>query len=144
MRISARSCADVPLRGNPSAAGRPRYTKGEAVAFRTPGQPRPAGGRPIVLPRWPRYLIPTAAIIIAAIILISVLAGVWTDFLWFHSVGYSRVFATTYGIKWALFLVAALFMAAVIGFNIWLAYRLRPEHRPVSSDQQGLDAYRLV
>jgi hypothetical protein len=97
-----------------------------------------------VLPRWPRYLIPTAAIIIAAIILISVLAGVWTDFLWFHSVGYSRVFATTYGIKWAMFLVAALFMAAVIGFNIWLAFRLRPEHRPVSADQQGLDAYRLV
>lgn len=97
-----------------------------------------------MLPRWPKYLIPTAVIIIAAIIVISVLAGIWTDFLWFHSVGYTRVFTTTYGIKWALFFVAAVFMAAVIGCNIWLAYRLRPEHRPVTPDQQGLEAYRQV
>jgi uncharacterized membrane protein (UPF0182 family) len=133
----------VPLRGIP-AAGRPRSTKGEAVAFRSPGQSRPAGGRPIVLPRWPKYLIPTAIVVIAAIIVISVLAGVWTDFLWFRSIGFSSVFDTTYGTKWALFIVAALFMAAVIGLNVWIAYRIRPEHRPVSPEQQGLDAYRQV
>jgi uncharacterized membrane protein (UPF0182 family) len=114
------------------------------VAFRTPGQSRPAGGRPIVLPRWPRYLIPAAAIVIAVIVIIAVTAGVWTDLLWFRSVGYSTVFETTYGIKWALFAIAALFMAAVTGINMWLAYRLRPEHRPVAAEPQGLEAYRLV
>src|SRR5450755_1258020 len=97
----------VPLRGIP-AAGRPRSTKGEAVAFRSPGHSRPAG-RPIVLPRWPRYLVPAAIVLIAAIIVISVVAGVWTDFLWFRAINYGSVFGTTYGTKWALFVVAALF-----------------------------------
>jgi uncharacterized membrane protein (UPF0182 family) len=96
------------------------------------------------MPRWPRYLIPAVLIIIAAIVIISVVAGVWTDFLWFRSVGYTRIFDTTYGTKWALFIVAALFMAAAIGVNAWIAYRVRPEYRPVSPAQQGLDAYRQV
>src|SRR6202040_38248 len=96
-------------------------------------------GRPIVLPRWPKYLVPTAIVVIAAIIVISVVAGVWTDFLWFRAIHYSTVFDTTYGTKWALFVVAALFMAAVIGLNGWIAYRLRPDHRPVSGAQQGPD-----
>ena len=97
-----------------------------------------------MLPRWPRYLIPAAAIVIAVIVIIAVIAGVWTDLLWFRSVGYSTVFETTYGIKWALFAIAALFMAVVTGLNMWLAYRLRPEHRPVAAEPQGLEAYRLV
>ena len=84
------------------------------MAFRSPGQSRPAGSRPVVMPRWPRYLIPAVLIIIAAIVIISVVAGVWTDFLWFRSVGYTRIFSTTYGTKWALFIVAALFMATAI------------------------------
>ncbi|HEY2553063.1 MAG TPA: UPF0182 family protein [Streptosporangiaceae bacterium] len=114
------------------------------MAFRSPGHSRPAGGRAIVLPRWPRYLIPAAAIVIAVIVIVAVVAGVWTDLLWFRSVGYSSVFETTYGIKWALFAVTALFMAAVTGVNMWLAYRLRPEYRPVAAEPQGLEAYRLV
>ena len=113
------------------------------MAFRTPGHPRPAG-RPIVLPRWPRYVIPAVVGIIALIILVSVIAGVWTDYLWFHVIGFTRVFGVTYGTKWALFVVAALFMALAVGLNCWLAYRLRPSYRPVSADQQGLEAYRLA
>ena len=97
-----------------------------------------------MLPRWPRYLIPAAAIVIAVIVIIAVVAGVWTDLLWFRSVGYSTVFETTYGVKWALFAIAAVFMATVTGINMWLAYRLRPEHRPVAAEPQGLEAYRLV
>ncbi len=50
----------------------------------------------------------------------------WTDLLWFHSVGHAQTFAVTFGTKWALFLIAALFMMIVVGFNAWLAYRLRP------------------
>src|SRR6266851_944254 len=113
------------------------------MTFRSPGQPRPAG-RPIVLPRWPRFLIPVAAGVIALIIVISVIAGVWTDYLWFRSVGYTSVFSTAYGIKWLLFLVTALFMALVVGFNAWLAYRLRPAYRPVAPDQQSLEGYRTI
>ena len=100
------------------------------MTFRSPGHPRPPVGRPIVLPRWPKLLIPVVAGVIALIIVISVVAGVWTDYLWFHSVGYTSVFDTTYGTKWLLFFVTAIFMMAVVGFNAWLAYRIgRPSAR---------------
>jgi uncharacterized protein len=96
------------------------------------------------MPRWPKLLIPAAAGLIALIIIVSVIAGVWTDFLWFRSVGYTSVFSTTYGTRWLLFLVTALFMAVVVGANAWVAYRLKPPYRPVAADQQGLEGYRTV
>jgi uncharacterized protein len=115
------------------------------VAFRSAGGARSPAGRPIVLPRWSRYVVPVLVSVIALIVVITVAAGIWTDFLWFRSVGYTSVFATTYGVKWALFAITAAFMMAVIGVNIMIAYRLRPPSQPVSSPhQQGLEAYRLV
>ena len=114
------------------------------MTFRTPGQPRPPVGRPLVLPRWPKLLIPVVAGLIALIVVVSVIAGVWTDYLWFRSVGYTSVFGTTYGTRWLLFLVTAIFMAVVVGFNAWLAYRLRPAYRPVVADRQGLEGYRTI
>ena len=99
-----------------------------------PGRPV---GRPVVLPRWPRYLLPALASLIVLIVLISVAAGVWTDFLWFHSVEYTSVFGTTYGVKWALFAVTAIFMMAVVGINVRMAYRLRPPNRPVVARAAG-------
>jgi uncharacterized protein len=113
------------------------------VAFRSTGRSRPTGN-PIVLPRWARYVIPVLAVVIGLIVIVAVGAGVWTDWLWFRSVHYTSVFGTTYGVKWALFGIAAVFMMAVIGVNIRLAYRIRPTQRPVSPEQHGLEAYRLV
>ena len=73
------------------------------MAFRSAGRSRPPGGRPIVLPRWSRYVLPVLAAVVALIVIVAVAAGVWTDFLWFRSVRYTSVFGTTYGVKWALF-----------------------------------------
>ena len=121
------------------------------MAFRSTGPSR-APGNPIVLPRWSRYVLPVLAALIALLVILAVGAGVWTDWLWFRSVHYTSVFGTTYGVKWALFGIAAVFMMAVIGVNIRIAYRLRPA-RPISpaqpaqpgqQGQQGLEAYRLV
>jgi uncharacterized protein len=114
------------------------------VAFRSVGRSRPPGGRPIVLPRWGRYVLPALGAVVALIVLVAVVAGVWTDFLWFRSVHYSTVFDTTYGVKWALFAVTAAFMIVVIGINIRIAYRLRPTTRPASAEQHGLEVYRTV
>ncbi len=97
-----------------------------------------------MLPRWSRHVLPVLASVVALIVLVAVAAGVWTDFLWFRSVRYTSVFGTTYGVKWALFAVTAVFMMAVIGVNIRIAYRLRPTDRPASADQQALEAYRTV
>jgi uncharacterized protein len=82
--------------------------------------------------------------VVALIVIVSIAAGISTDFLWYQAIGYTSVFGTTYGTKWALFIVTAVFMAVVIGANVWLAYRIRPTHRPTSPEQQGLEAYRLV
>jgi uncharacterized membrane protein (UPF0182 family) len=116
--------------------------KGRAVTFRVPGAHNPAGGRPIVLPRWPRYVVPTVIVLVLLGILISILAGIWTDYLWFSSVGQTGVFGTTYSTKWLLFLVTGLLMVLIVGANIAVAYRLRPEEPPTGPDHQGVEAYR--
>jgi uncharacterized membrane protein (UPF0182 family) len=114
------------------------------VTFRPSGPPRPPAGRPtLTLPRWPRLVLPVVGVVIAVLVVIAIVAGVWTDFLWFRSVHYSSVFGTTYGTRWALFFVAGLFMVVVVGFNAALAYRLRPMYRPVATQGQGLEAYRI-
>ena len=113
------------------------------MTFRVPGARRPGTGRPITLPRWPRVVIPALIIVVLLAVLIAVGAGIWTDFLWYGSVHQTRVFSVTYTTKWLLFLVIAAFMILVVGSNIWLAYRLRPELPPGGSEQQqGVDAYR--
>jgi len=115
------------------------------VTFRPSGPARPPAGRPtLTIPRWPRLILPVIGVVIALIIVITIVAGVWTDYLWYRSVHYSSVFDTTYGTRWALFFVAALFMVVVVGVNAWLAYRLRPMYRPVATQGQGLEAYRIT
>ncbi len=70
-------------------------------------------------------------------------AGFWTDWLWYRSVKYSSVFTTTLWTKIGLFAVFGLLMAASVGFNIWLAHRLRPPLSAMSMEQQSLDRYRM-
>lgn len=109
------------------------------MTFRSPGRVRP-----FRLPRRPRYLIPAAIGIIAVIIVFTVFAGIWTDYLWYRSVHFSSIFTTTLGVKLVLFAAGATAMAGLTGANIYLAYRLRPAYRPASPEQQGLDRYRSV
>ena len=101
----------------------------ELPAFRPARQP--AGRVPsAALLRWPRLVLPALAVLVGVIVVIIIVAGVWTDYLWFRAVHYSSVFATTYGTRWAMFFVAGLFMALVVGVNAVLAYRFRPGYRP--------------
>ena len=109
------------------------------MTFRPPGR-----SRPFRLPHRPRYLIPVAAAVVAVIVLFTVFAGIWTDYLWYRSVHFSSIFTTTLGVRLVLFVVGAVAMAGLIGGNIYLAYRLRPSYRPSSQEQQGLDRYRAV
>jgi uncharacterized protein len=113
------------------------------VAFRSTGRSRPPG-KPIVLPGWSKYVIPVLSGLIALIVIVFVGAGVWTDWLWFRAVHYTSVFGTTYGVKWALFGIAAAFMTAVIGVNIRLAYRLRPPLRPAAAPAEPAPARQLI
>jgi uncharacterized membrane protein (UPF0182 family) len=108
-------------------------------------RPPPTGRAPLRLPRWPRYLIPILLGLIALGVLVTIVAGVWTDFLWYRSVQYGSVFDEIYGTRWVLFFVVGILMAAVTGFNAILAYRLRPAYRPArSSERPGIDVYRAA
>lgn len=73
----------------------------------------------------------------------TMFAGFWTDWLWYRSVHYSSVFTTTLWTKIGLFFVFGLLMALAVGFNIWLAHRMRPPLSAMSMEQQSLDRYRM-
>jgi uncharacterized protein len=91
-----------------------------------------------------RALIGTIIVLVVAFFMISVFTGVWTDRLWFRSVGYSGVFTKVVGTRVLLFLVFGLLMALAVGANVAVAYRMRPLFRPASAEQVNLDRYREV
>ncbi|HEX7267716.1 MAG TPA: UPF0182 family protein, partial [Streptosporangiaceae bacterium] len=115
------------------------------MSFRPSGPARPPDTRvALKLPRWPRSLVPVLAGLIALVVLLVIVSGIWTDFLWYRSVNYGTVFGVTYGTRWALFFVGGIFMALVTGLNAVVAYRLRPAYRPVASQRPGVETYRLA
>lgn len=88
-------------------------------------------------------LLLTVGVLAVLFLLFVTFAGLWTDWLWFRSVKYSSVFTSQLGAKAGLFAVFGLLMALVVGFNLWLAYRLRPPLAAMSVEQQSLDRYRM-
>ena len=100
----------------------------------------PPPAKPV--PRRSRALIITAVVVVLGFFGLTTFAGVYTDRLWFKSIGYGEVFSTLFWTKTGLFFVFGLLMAVVVGINIYLAYRLRPLFRPSSPEQTGLDRYR--
>jgi uncharacterized protein len=78
------------------------------------------------------------------VVLFLVFTAMWTDLLWYRSVGFSSVYTTQLWTKVLLFIGAGIVMALVVGANMVTAYRLRPAYRPLSVEQQGLERYRLV
>ena len=114
------------------------------MSFRSGAARPPEGRTAIKLPRWPRYLLPVLGGLIAFVVVLVIIAGVWTDLLWYRSVHYETVFGVTYGTRWALFFIGGIFMALVTGVNAVVAFRLRPAYRPVASQRPGVETYRLA
>ncbi|MCD7439144.1 UPF0182 family protein [Streptomyces lincolnensis] len=105
-----------------------------------PTGPRIRVGRPS---RRVRTLLMTLGVLAVLGMAFTMFAGFWTDWLWYRSVNYSSVFTTTLWTKIGLFFVFGLLMALAVGFNIWLAHRLRPPLSAMSMEQQSLDRYRM-
>ncbi len=79
-------------------------------------------------------LVPT--IIVAGLLLVGFLifADLWSEKLWFDSVAYTQVFTTRLVTQVLLFPIFFVVMAAVVGLNMVLAWRLRPQgSRPAAS-----------
>ena len=96
--------------------------------------PRPSGRL--------RALVITIAVVILGAILFTTFASIFTDRLWYQSVGYGEVFGTLFWTKTVLFIIFGVLMALIIGINVYLAFRYRPLFRPNSPEQNNLDRYR--
>src|SRR3954453_10084640 len=105
------------------------------------GQPaeRPSRG-----PRRPRPLLLTLLVVGVVVVGFSLFAGIWTDKLWFNSLGYGSVFSRRIWTRVLLFVIFGGALAVIIGVNLFLAFRLRPMFRPHSPEQANLERYREV
>jgi uncharacterized protein len=89
-----------------------------------------------------RVLLFTVLGVIVAFFLVTLFASIYTDRLWYGSVGYSGVYDTMLWTRVGLFFGFGLVMAGSVAANMVIAYRARPFSRPDSPEQTGLDRYR--
>ncbi|HEX4688059.1 MAG TPA: UPF0182 family protein [Nocardioides sp.] len=80
--------------------------------------------------------------VIVAFFLVTLFASIYTDRLWYGSVGYSGVYDKMLWTRVGLFFGFGLLMAGSVAANMVVAYRARPFSRPDSPEQTGLDRYR--
>ena len=67
-------------------------------------------------------------ILVVAFVVVMLAFGIelWTDAIWFKSVGYDQVFWTRVGVQVGLFLLGLVIALAILLGNLWLAGRLVP------------------
>jgi uncharacterized membrane protein (UPF0182 family) len=87
-------------------------------------------------------LVPTLAVLVVLGYVLVLLSEVWTDNLWFRSLGFSQVFATQLWTSVGMFAVFGLLMAAIVMASMILAYRLAGQGTGVGS--QVLARYRAL
>ena len=72
------------------------------------------------------------------------LSGVYVDWLWFKSVGFTGVWTTVLTTKIALFIVAGFVTSLIISTNVFLAYRRRPFDVSMAMESDNLERYRAT
>ena len=88
-----------------------------------------------------RALLGTAAVLVLTFFMLSAFTDVWTDRLWFDSLGYAEVFNKVLGTRVLLFVLFGGLMGGFVALNVVIAFRRRPSFRPMAADP-GLDRYR--
>lgn len=91
-----------------------------------------------------RTLLTTLVVLGVLLLAFVIFTGFYTDLLWYRSVDASSVFTTQLWARVAMLLMFGGAMALIVGFNMWLAYRVRPVFRPMSPEQQSLERYRMA
>lgn len=104
---------------------------------------RPGPGRGVGFDRRRRVLVPTLVTLAALMFLGSVFTNLWTDRLWFRSVGYGEVFTTVLLTRVGLFVVMGLLFALLVLANGFIAWRLRPDVLPTRRDDPAF-RYRIA
>jgi uncharacterized membrane protein (UPF0182 family) len=80
--------------------------------------------------------------LIVGFFLVTLFASIYTDRLWFGSVGYASVYDKMLWTRLGLFFGFGVLMAVCVAASMVIAYRSRPFQRPDSPEQTGLDRYR--
>lgn len=117
--------------GGPGMPGGPQGPGGGARVPRRPADPRKRGP-----------LGPTVLILAVLGLLGSGAARLWTEKLWFDSVGFGGVFTTRLLSQIALFLVGFAITALLAWSSLVIAHRSRPVYVPTTPQQVALDQYR--
>jgi uncharacterized membrane protein (UPF0182 family) len=81
------------------------------------------------------------AVIAGALVALS---GVYVDWLWFKSVGFTDVWSTVLTTKVALFIAFGLITSSIISLNIFLAFRSRPFNVAMAMEADNLERYRAT
>jgi uncharacterized membrane protein (UPF0182 family) len=89
-----------------------------------------------------RVLLPTILILVVLLIAFFALSGVYTEWLWYRSVGQSGVFTRMWTTKIGLFAVFGVIMAVLVATSAAVAFRVRPTFRSASPEQASLERYR--
>src|SRR4030042_2804638 len=76
--------------------------------------------------------------VLILLILLGFGRGIYTEWLWFSSLGYSSVFTTIIGTRAAVFFIAAAVVCALLLGNLILAKQLVPKVASVSLPVSGL------
>lgn len=108
------------------------------MSFAAP--PRPA--RPARPPGRRSPLVSTLVILGALVLLLSLVAGIWTDVLWYDQLGFRGVYTAKITWQVGLFVLGGGLMAAAVASSLLIGYRSRPVYAPVDDEQASLDRYR--
>ncbi|WP_344995009.1 UPF0182 family protein [Tsukamurella soli] len=95
------------------------------------------------LSRRAKILIAIAVVLLAVLLIGPKFVDLYTNFLWFASVGHASVLRTVVLSRLVLFFVAGLFMWLATFLGLWLAYRVRPAFLPSPTDDPVV-RYRAV
>jgi uncharacterized membrane protein (UPF0182 family) len=98
----------------------------------------------LTLSRRAKIALSVVAALIVLLIVLNSLVGVYVDWLWFGEVGFRSVYKTIIITRLVLFLIFGVLMALTLGGNMFIAYLLRPPFRPMSTEQQNLERYRVL
>ncbi|MBP1159141.1 MULTISPECIES: UPF0182 family protein [unclassified Rhodococcus (in: high G+C Gram-positive bacteria)] len=102
---------------------------------------RPVEGLP-QLSRRGRILLLSAVGLLAALIVLPVLVGMYTSWLWFGEVGYRTVWVTMLVTRLLLFAAVAVLVGGAVFLAVLLAFRARPVFLPGRAEDDPIRIYR--
>jgi uncharacterized membrane protein (UPF0182 family) len=94
------------------------------------------------IPRRRGAILPTLVIVAILVVVLAIFTNVWTERLWYRSFDFGRVFTVMLLTRIGLFLAFGLLMAALVGANAAVAYRLRPRVYRSGPSSPMLERYR--